>query len=224
MAQQSTSAIDAAAGHKALPWESLVTDGHIRAARWRRAGPVILIMGLVLLGVGLWLGSPRVTTELRDRNSLLDARISAIQAPAEQAVDQLPALVVPRKDAKELVPEAQLGQVIKVLKDSLNKTGRLSDQLKFKRLAATAFWRNVWPIDQLVTTGDGDVRLVGAVVNIGSTRAPIVGRWIGAFRKAGGTWRYTTIEAASLIDVQGEPGVPISQIALFLKPVLPTKE
>jgi hypothetical protein len=211
----------------ALPWESLVTEGHVRAGRLRRAGPRIISTGVLLLILGFGLGHKGLQLEPsavlpNTRGALLSADVEAIQAPAVHAFDNLPLPQVTRKEANALAPASQLPQVVSAILASLNKTGTLPEgQIKFSHLTAQAFWTQPWPHTVLAATGADDINVIGAVVNTGTVDAPYIGRWLGVFRKVGDTWQYASLAGAGFLVVPGYPSVQAGDIPVTLQPVLP---
>jgi hypothetical protein len=211
----------------ALSWEALVTDGHVRAERLRRAGPRIIATGVLLLLVGFWLGHTGLrlvpAAVLPDaRNALLSADMEAVQAPATHAFDNLPLPQVMRKEANSLAPASQLPQVVAATLASLNKTGSLPDsQIKFSHLTPQAFWTQPWPHTVLAATGADDITLVGAIVNTGTVDAPYIARWLGVFRKVGSTWQYASLTGTGFLIVPGYPSVQAGDIPMTLQAVLP---
>ncbi len=208
-----------------LPWESLVTDGHVRAARLRAVQPALITLAIFAVLLGFYLA-------LIVREKTAGGYVPAMQAggdpgaPVRAAVAGLPPLQVLPAEGRTLAPFKQIGEaVIPALLDELNRSGRLGTQaIHVASLSTEDFWRKPWPHDALVSTGEGDVRLVGAVANQGSAYYVNGTRWLGVFSKRHGEWRFLSAAMPGFSIAAGQPATPLENIPLTLKPVLPAEE
>ncbi|HUA87894.1 MAG TPA: hypothetical protein VL994_00570, partial [Steroidobacteraceae bacterium] len=90
-------------------WEVLVTDGHVRATRLRRAQPWIIALGLVLIWAGLWI--VHAGPEIRVAASLpglLQERVGQAQQAAATPFSQLQP---PQLSAQDLQRLPSAGEV-----------------------------------------------------------------------------------------------------------------
>lgn len=176
-------------------WELLVTQGHIRAARWRNAVPFLFwgALAAIILGVILaWslpdsLPSTRVSEA---KSAYADAQRRAVSAFLQErgaAFSQPPQLAIPAPapDAAQATATAAL--------DALGRTGRLPDTVT--RQTPEAFWRGDWQANSVHAVEDGRNILIGYYVDAASRfpgyrSPPQVRRVFGLFRRDdAGAWQ-----------------------------------
>jgi hypothetical protein len=175
-------------------------------------------IGLVVLGALLQFSLPVPLAPSRD--ALLKQRVDAIFAPAIRAVSGLPVARLSPDDYKNLEPAQEVsGTIIGLILDSLNRTGQLPERLIRIDADPSAFWQRPWPYFHAISTGNGDLRLVGIIVNLGSTEQPKLQRWLGVFRRNNGRWQYASLAGDTFYSPA--PSANIRDIALDLAPLLP---
>jgi len=206
-----------------LLWESLVTDGHVRAARLRRVQPWIVGLGVLLLWLGFWIASraPTVRTDASAGASLQE-RIAKSHTRANAALAAVPRLAPNAPVAGSLPPLSEVAGVIEQTLQSLDKSGGLpTTTFDFVETDRQALWKGDWTAERVHYARDGDVMLVAATVNAGSAARVQPMRWMGAFKKFGSRWQYTSLAGAGFFVPREYPAVQPAQIAQSLAPLLP---
>jgi hypothetical protein len=210
-------------------WELLVTQGHVRAARWRNAVPFLFwgALAAVTLGVTLAASLPRIPPSTRvaeAKSAYAEAQRRAVGAFLQergatfsQSPPQLTALAPPPDTAQATIAAAF---------DALGRTGRLPDTVT--RQSADAFWRGDWQDNRLHAVEDGRNILIGYYVDTASRlpgyRAqPQVRRMFGLFRRDdAGAWQ------SYCLAVQGaqpctQPAVNPASIPATMRGLLPAQ-
>jgi len=205
-------------------WESLVTDGHVRAARLRRLQPWLIALGLILIWIGLWIAraGPQIGANTSFQQ-ILQQRVMDARMHADNTLNSLPRLAMQTPEAKSLPPVRELEEVIETIRKSLNESNDLpEDDIDFKELDDEDFWKGDWGTERIVYMKDGNTYLVGANVNTGNENYPQPARWLGAFKQVKSAWEYTTLAANGTVHrIGARPAVPASQLVLFLESFLP---
>jgi hypothetical protein len=207
-----------------LPWEALVTDGHVRAAQVRWLQPWLIAAAILAILVSFYLAA--AVHKSTSESPAPSARVDNSTGDVSAAVAGLPALQVGEDEGNTLAPFRQIGQiVVPRLLRGLEQNDRLgTDVIKVTPLSVEDFWRQPWPHSKLVGTGTGDVRLVGAVANQGTVEYVSPTRWMGVFRKRNGHWQFLSAIEAGFSPAAGRPVALLEDIPLTLKPVLPAKD
>lgn len=204
-------------------WESLVADGHVRAARIRRLQPWVIVLGLVLIWLGIWIA--RSGPDVRPQASfagLLQERAMKLQQHAQRTIDTLPPLNLSPQSAKSLPPQTELEAVADAIRKALTATGDLpTDEIDFKKMKVDEFWRGEWPTQQIAYVEEDDMYLLGANVYVGSPSYPQPARWVGLLKKQANGWEIVSVGGSRLVAANRIPGVYASQIPLSLEPFLP---
>lgn len=175
-------------------WELLVTEGHVRAARWRKAFPVLvaLSIGATLLALLLI----RLIPDAQPSSAVADAKATyaAEQRSAVAAFFQGQSAAVPdtspQDAAQAPTPQAlntRLAELLAFLRDE----NRLPDSVV--RQDAAAFWRGGWDLDKVYAVEDGRTILIGATVNTayqgqGYAAPPELRRSYWIFRRPEASW------------------------------------
>lgn len=179
-----------------VQWELLVTQGHVRAARWRNAAPYLFwgAVAAIILGVILARSLPDTPPSTRvaeAKSAYVDTQRSAVSAFLQErgaAFSQSPpqlATPAPPPDAAQAVVTAAF--------EALGRTGRLPDTVT--RQTADAFWRGDWQANRLHAVEDGRNILIGYYVDAASQfpgyrSPPQVRRVFGLFRRDDpGAWQ-----------------------------------
>ncbi|SNS32293.1 hypothetical protein SAMN06295912_104130 [Sphingomonas laterariae] len=184
-------------------WEQLVTQGHVRAARWRNAAPFLFwgAVAAIILGFILALSlpdSPPSTRVAEAKSAYADAHrraVSRYMQGAGQRLGQPPQRVIQAQtpDAAQVAVTAAL--------DALGRTGRLPDTVT--RQPPDAFWRGDWQAEGVQAVEDGRTILIGYYADFANPsyrEPPQVRRIFGLLRRDdAGAWRHYCLA------VQGMP-------------------
>lgn len=207
-------------------WESLVTEGHVRAARVRRMQPWVIVLGLLLIWGGIWIA--RRGPDVRPPTSfisILQERAAKLQQRAQAAVDSLPQLNLSPAAVRSLPPQSELGELVAAIRQSLSADDELpATDVDFKEMKPEEFWRGEWPSEQVAYIEDDDTYVFGANVFVGSPAYPQPVRWIGVMKKAEKDWQYVTLGGNRLVGINELPSSYAGQIALSLTPFLPDEK
>ncbi|MCG2841051.1 hypothetical protein L6Q21_08655 [Sandaracinobacter sp. RS1-74] len=165
-------------------WELLVTEGHVRAAKWRQALPWLLgisiaatILGIGLSGLARW---PQPSAKVTDAKAAYteDMR-SAVTAFFENPADIPP---LSRENATQApTPDALDAHVADIL-DTLNRENGLPDSVVVQD--ADTFWRGAWKPDAVHAVRDGSTILIGGTANTAYRGAPDLRRGYWILRKS----------------------------------------
>lgn len=210
-----------------LGWQQLVTDGHVRAARVRRIQPMLIAIAIVLMLVGWFLlGLVEPSKTENNRAHVLVGEVTRQQVKATYAFAGMPPPRVGYSKLATLPHFATLGDTQKRILTELDRADGVPKDMGIKEVTPSAFWRVPWKPGEMVTSGSGDVRVIGALVNssIVDPDVPDLGRWLGVFRKRNGSWSAISIEAPGFVGIEGTAVVPINAIPVTLAPLLKTKE
>lgn len=206
-------------------WESLVTPGHVNAARLRRLQPWLLAIGLVLILLG-----QRMLTEVRpevavnNREIVLDKEMRKVRRTAEEAFLLIPSPAVRRSQLARLVPADSLAETHKLILQELNRTGELPKRVKYSKVSASEFWRTEWPADRIIIAQNSKLKLVGAIFNAGTAEFPVPARWLSVYSRRPGGWENVAIYGGDFVGLQDQPIVNAGDIPVTLKPLLKTRE
>ena len=147
-------------------WGLLVTEGHVRAARWRYAVPWLLALATACVILGLLIAAILPTAE---RSS------SVADAKAKHSASQHSAINAFMADAGAMgeeglanadsapSPEAATANVAAAL-EALNSQGRLPDSTTTQKPAA--FWGEAWTPGTVYAVREDRTVLLGQIVNI----------------------------------------------------------
>ncbi len=207
-----------------LAWESLVTDGHVRAARLRWLQPWLYGLGLLALLAGMWMfGQIKPHAAVNNRDDRLYAQVAAAQRKALIAFNGLAQPTIREEDLPKVLTGERIKAGIEAIRVELNRSDALpgKDQLPIQLESPSEFWRKPWPIDRFVATGKGDVKIVGVIGR--SDDSAERGRWMGVYRKRGGTWSLVSVVGEGFENFSDYPAVSITDIPITLKPLLKTR-
>lgn len=209
-----------------LAWERLVTDGHVRAARVRWMQPWLILLAVLAILLGFYMAaataSRRGSAEGAPSSGVVESQ--RLQRPVASALRHLPKLNVSQNEGNTLpLFSAIASDVIPPLLTELNSSGRLgAREIPVKVISVEDFWRKDWPHGaNLVGTGTGDVRLVGAVANRYGVQYVSGARWLGVFRRKNGKWSVVSATDGDFYAPSGPPSTSLLNIPLTLRPVLP---
>lgn len=206
-------------------WELLVTQGHVRAARWRNAVPFLFwgALAAIILGVILVRSLPeaRPSTRVTEaKSAYADAQRRAVSAFLQErgaALGQPP----PQLAAAPLTPDAAQTNVTAAL-DALGRTGRLPETVM--RQTPDAFWRGDWQAKDVHAVENGRTILIGYFADVANRRyrePPHVRRVFGLFRRDDeGAWRHYCL-AVQGVQACGSPAIDPTAIPATMRGLLP---
>lgn len=146
-------------------WESLVTQGHVRAARWRNAVPFVLSPAVitVALGVALTAFLPQAppSTRVVDAQNALAAqqRFAVVAFLQDKGIVQS----APADAERAFTPQTAPSNVATLL-EALNATGRLPESVVKQN--AEEFWIGGWRTGVIHAVQEGRTILVGYYVDV----------------------------------------------------------
>lgn len=146
-------------------WEQLVTQGHVRAARWRKAAPFLFwgAVAAIILGVFIALSLPDSPPSMRvaeAKSAYADAQRRAVSQFVQKSGARLGQ--PPQRAIQAPTPDAGQAAVTAAL-DALGRAGRLPDTVT--RQTPDAFWRGDWQADSVQAVEDGRNILIGYYVD-----------------------------------------------------------
>ncbi|MBK9131241.1 MAG: hypothetical protein IPM20_06335 [Gammaproteobacteria bacterium] len=146
-------------------WELLVTEGHVRAARWRSTARFIVVASISLIILGL-IGI-RILPDVKPAPHIADAKQQLVVA-RQQALAQFlaskgaPPQTLPTDSAKAFaLPETQ--EIIDRLTQLLSNTGELPSEVI--KLDPEEFWTGDWTPGKIIAVATRRDILVGFYVN-----------------------------------------------------------
>ena len=208
------------------PWEQLVTEGHVRAARLRMIAPYIIGIGVFAVTAGVYGFIIKPShTPLPSMSVTLQNRLHEFKAPVIQPF-QILSFVPPltTEQINELPPDRELPKVIELLKASLQESESYPKELVdiIKEVDLSTFWQGRWPVVGIVTISDKkDLRAFGATVmqktRYGTT-APA--RWIGIFKHSPKGWMVVSISHQGMAAPSEFPTAKPDDLAVSLKKLM----
>lgn len=197
-------------------WELLVTDGHVRAARWRAGAKFITGIGatLIILGfIGIWLTPQNnpVSRIAQAKQELVNARQNALtkfMAGKGAPPRPLPA------NAANATAMNNAESLIAGLLESLNRNNTLPPEIK--SIDPETFWTGNWTPGAVAAVTSGRTILIGFYVTpprpAGQAQAPppVLGRMFGLFRRAPDKqdWSFYCLTVPQAAPCRGEPVLP----------------
>ena len=147
-------------------WALLVTEGHVRAARWRYAVPRLLALATMCVILGLMIAA--ILPNAERSSSIADAKAHYV-ASQHSAINTFMAEAgaigeegLANADGAAS-PEAAAANGAAAL-EALNSQGRLPDSVTPKKPAA--FWGEAWTPGTVYAVQDARTILLGQIVNI----------------------------------------------------------
>jgi len=182
-------------------WELLVTEGHVRAARWRNAVPFVLSAAIitVFLGVAVTALLPQAppSTRVADAQNALAAQHRAAIVAFLQ--DKGMVQSAPANAERALTRETAPASVVTLI-EALNTTGRLPDTVVTQN--AEEFWSGAWQTGAIHAVQEGRTVLVGYYVDAamrypGYRPQPMLQRAFGVLRRgAERQWTFHCLQIA----------------------------
>ena len=205
-------------------WEQLVTQGHVRAARWRKAAPFLFwgAVAAIILGVLLALSlphSPPSTRVSEAKTAYAEAQrraVSQFMKESGHILSQPPqkAIQAPTPDAAQAIMTAAL--------TALRRDGDLPATVT--RQTADAFWRGDWQADRIQAVEDGRNILIGYYVDFADRsyqQPPQVRRIFGLIRHDDqGTWQHYCLAMPGAPPC-GSPTIDPTTIPATMRGLLP---
>jgi len=182
-------------------WELLVTEGHVRAARWRNAVPIVFLAAAIAVTIGVAMTAslpkaPPSTSVVEAQNALVAQRRSAIVAFLQ---DKGMVQSAPANAERALTRETAPSSVAALLQ-ALNTTGRLPQSVVNQN--AEEFWQGAWQPGAIHAVQEGRTVLIGyfvdnAVRYPGSRPQPMLRRAYGVLRRgAEEQWTFYCLQIA----------------------------
>jgi hypothetical protein len=216
-----------------LQWELLVTDGHVRAARWRAAAGPIAAIAVALIAVGFFVmqllphgtgGSQTGASKQAFANAQRSAAASFVSGKGA------PPFKMPDGAEQALAPK-DVRPGLKEILDTLGKDGTLPSTVTV--VAPDVFWRGDWKPGDIQAVQGKHAILVGFYVNqMGDyvdPQRPLTGgypprlvRMFMIYHRTGGArdWKSYCLAVPQAVCASGESVAPAS-IPATLREVLP---
>jgi type II secretory pathway pseudopilin PulG len=207
-----------------LQWEQLVTHGHVRAARWRKAAPFLFwgAVAAIILGVFLALSlpdSPPSTRVAEAKSAYADAQRRAVSQYMQESGARLGQ--PPQRVVQAPTPVAAQAAVTAALEE-LGRTGRLPEAVA--RQTPDAFWRGDWRAEGIHAVEDGRSILLGYFVDVANPsygEQPQVRRIFSLLRRDDeGAWRLYCLAVAGA-NPCGSPSIDPTAIPATMRGLLP---
>lgn len=205
-------------------WEQLVTQGHVRAARWRKAAPFLFwgAVSAIILGVFLALSlpdSPPSTRVTEAKNAYADAQRRAVSQYMQVAGQRFSQ--PPQRAAQAPTPDAGQAAVTAAL-DALRRDGDLPATIA--RQTPDAFWRGDWQADRVQAVEDGRNILIGYYADFANRsyqEPPQVRRIFSLLRRDdAGAWQHYCL-AVQGAQPCGSPAIDPAGIPATMRGLLP---
>ncbi|KPH69854.1 hypothetical protein [Novosphingobium sp. ST904] len=205
-------------------WEQLVTQGHVRAARWRMAAPFLFWGAVAAIILGVWLAlslphSPPSTRVSEAKAAFVDTQRRAVSQFIQGSGDRFSqppqtAIQAPAPDPAQAAVTAAL--------DALRRDGDLPATVT--RLTADAFWRGDWQADRIQAVEDGRTILIGYYVDVANRsyqQPPQVRRIFGLIRRDNqGAWQHYCLAMQGALPC-GSPAIDPTTIPETMRGLLP---
>jgi len=206
-------------------WESLVTAGHVRAARWRNAVPFVIGAAIVAVAVGVaittYLPQAPPSTRVADAQNALAAqhRAAVVAFLQDKGMVQSAPANAERALTHETAPSS-----VATLIQALNTTGRLPDSVVTQ--SAEEFWSGAWQTGAIHAVQEGRTVLIGYYVDAamrypGYRPQPMLRRAFGVLRRgAERQWTFYCLQVAGTQPCD-EQAVDPSSIPATMRDFIP---
>jgi hypothetical protein len=208
-------------------WEILVTQGHVRAARWRNAVPFVMAAGIAAITIGVAVNAlvPEAATSTRvfdAKNSFVAAQRSAIAAFIH---DKASIAALPENAESAFTPSTAQAAVQELLQ-SLGATRRLPKTVV--RQSPDEFWQGSWRPGAILAVQKERTVLIGYFVD-GSGREgandpapPVLQRAYGILRRdAEGKWSIHCLQMIGALPCDGNAVEP-TYIPATMRALIPS--
>lgn len=205
-------------------WEQLVTQGHVRAARWRTAVPFLFWGAVAVITLGVVLAarlphSPPSTRVAEAKSAYADAQRRAVSRFVQERGARLSQ--PPQRAIEAPAPDRAQAAVAAAL-EALGRTGRLPDTVT--RQSADAFWQGDWQAGRVHAVEDGRSILIGYYLDVANPNyrePPQVRRAFGLFRRdEAGAWQEYCIAVPGAQPCRS-PAIDPSTIPATMRGILP---
>ena len=173
-------------------WELLVTDGHVRAARFRFVAIPLVILGIICVRLAAPPGGLVFRAIHPPRIAGLDREFQQrAAAPVLERFRKLTPLSLTPEAIKQLAPTSELQEVTTDILKSLEKSSAPPASLPIKDISPEDFWKFAWSPTDIVHFKKDNLHVFGAVAaQPGGYQAV---RWLTIFRQDAGTWSHVEI-------------------------------
>lgn len=185
-------------------WQELVTDGHVRAARWRNATPFLLVAGATTITLGALALIYTPQAERSDRVANAKREYVRTLSTAVGQLDPLIATIqIEPEDPAAAVSRTEVQGQITAARERLNTAGRLPAEAV--RINIEDYWAGRWEAGTINTLRKNNTVLVASYVRLDTPsadtdRPPQLTRTYGLFRKsAAGTWDYYCLDFSAAL-------------------------
>ena len=209
---------------KPMPWELLVTDGHVRAARLRGIATPFLIAATAFLAAGIsWrLYGPQLLWSAVSADTALNDHITKSKQAALKSVAAISALNLSDAEVVKLPSTEQLPGALTLIRDGLRTTDQPPSNLPIAAISNPAdFWSGKWPSSKIAYLDKGDLRAFGVAAAskpevFNQTKTHIF-RWLAVFRKDAGIWDDVAIQLDGFVVPNGEAATSPEYIPVSLE-------
>ena len=170
-------------------WEWLVSEGHVRAARWRNIALPMAVIGVAAILTGVFLSTALPTAALSSQVAESKAiHVNAQRAAIIAFMRQMEASPETPENAEALPTLVDGSARIAEVLAALNETGRLPPEIE--TVNREAFWEGRWQAPTIYGLRQDRTILIGQLVNLAhpapdaeTTPEPIVVRQIVLLRR-----------------------------------------
>lgn len=213
-------------------WEKLITDGHVRAARFRLVAIPFFIIGLILLYFSLpkaieaFKSSPHLNS-LRPKQADINIRL---HRPVIAKLQAIPPLSITQAEFQNIAPAEELSTVTKLIVDRLNSSASLPKDLPLRQLPPEDFWSAQWPVTEISYTSTENAYAFGAVVRVtlpaaaGQRERIVARRWIAIFHRTDKTWSTATLRLPDFYTPSASEVVQPERIPVTLRSLMNIEE
>lgn len=192
-----------------LQWELLVTDGHVRAARWRNAVPWMFAGAVLAIVAGIaitvFLPKPAPSTRVAEAKA---AYVASERMAVTRFLQGKANVTAPVANADRAFTRATAADTIKTIGETLNASGKLPDTVATAR--PQDFWENPWTAGQFHAVTEGRTILIGGYVDVGMRPArgqpqPTLQRSLGLFRRGSNDkWTFHCLQVFGVAPCEGQ--------------------
>ena len=147
-------------------WKELVTDGHVRAARWRLAKPFIILLAIILCTIGgyglLNFDAPEFP-KVKTTNNV--EKWSQKSTLIRGFFSNPPTVKLDAAAQAKLAPAYEIDKIVEIIQKSLDETNQMPSSLPLIKMVKGDFWQFDWSVENLPYFIEDNIIVVGAVVS-----------------------------------------------------------